>query len=804
MRDSDLEKDTQSNGLKKRMNSREGTSEVEEDNECRRLTYQNMPFPRRDYPGHPFFPKMGVPPRRPEIFNENASEPAKSLFSEKERYINNSEVKYAVEYIQKVKSHYPDDSIVFANFLEVMKDFKQGRITTEEVAKVISILFKDKDTLISEFKKFLPQDISYMIRYDEDRYEKHKPVDIRSDRMDKDQAVEFVTLAKQRFSDDSEMYTKFIKLLAFLKNKPVPEGKFRELEMLLMDYPDLLSHLHKFIPENAILWENKNSPFNIMNEKLKKKGVYAEFIKCINAFNQDLMSAKDLVFVLRPLLKDENLISELKNYIKYEEVELKNITAKKLKLLKKVGSYSILPEEYKVNYEENNDILNRVCVVCPTHDREDEQYVFLKRNVYEENIFRVEDERFEIDLLINRCDTLILSLESIVERLGDAEEEQELSVGDLDIPLGIVQDVLEFIYGSFGEEVLDGVLNKPKEVVPVVLNRLYLVNKTWRNERAKRNKIWEECIKKNHYKALDSIFCDFKHLNKKSLSYKVLSQNMPGKRMINDLEVFDLIMEVIEIYTENWGINGNNLSKTIRPLVGVLKKENVTFYGNPIIFSVISYFLILYERIKEVKDLDLPKLAFSELATRIGIVQHKDIEDRVFEIFSLLKDFIAGKVETYMYEEEIRILSDGFGYKMLNIDKILSKMDSKIMLLRQGDYNYELLEDIFIEKSTLEKVEMLESSENYKFEIRDHEIEVKKVVCNSYVEVLKRIERFKFLDFEEELIRDKVFLKRNITSFVAGKYYFNLEHRVCSNTMKLRYISGTEDFFMRAGIKRSG
>lgn len=800
MKDSSSEKNSQKNDSKKNSSSNGETSE--EGSTHSKQTYQNIPFSRKEHSASTFFPKV-VPSRKHTFLGENINEMARSSFGDQERHSNNLEVKYAVEYIKKVKSYYPDDSITFSNFLEIMKDFKHGKTSTEDVAKVISILFKDKEVLISEFKKFLPQELTHMARYECKADDTPKTLETKLERMDREQAIEFVTLAKQRFSTDTETYAKFIKLLAFLKNKPVPEGKFRELEILLMDYPDLLAHLHKFIPDNAMFGEGDSTSFSMISSKLRSKGVYTEFIKCINAFNQGLISGKDLIFLLRPVIRDETLISELKRYIKYEEIELTNFTAKKLKLLKRIGSYRVLPEKYRINYEENGDILNRVCVGCPTHEREDEQYVFLKRNLYEENMFKVEDERFEIDLLLGRCDSLILSLEKASDRPLAPDGEHELSINDLEMSLGIVQELLEFIYGSNGEDVLEGILNKPREVISVVLNRLYLVNKAWRNERAKKTKVWNEEANKNHYKALDSVFCDFKHLNKKDLTYKVLSQSMLGTRKIDDPSVFEFIGELIGIYTEKCG-TGNNLYATVGPLVDVFKRPEAVFYASPAIFPIVCYFLILYERIAYVKHIQLPKLVFSELAQRIGIKQHRNVDDRSGEILSMMRGFVSGEIEAQEYEEEVRILGGGHGYRLTNIDKILSKMDNKAAILKQDGYNHELLTEIYEDRSRLERVEIVEPSENYKFTIRNQEIAIEKIACGSYMQVLRHIERFKLLDFDENLVRNKVFLERNLTEFGGGRYAFNLEHRMCAKTMKLKYIAGTEDFFMRFRARARG
>lgn len=809
-----LMKDLDSNKIPQRNDRKQ----LDDKYRYRTPNYQPAPFVRPNY-------------QSPSYFQKSSSRFIPDInASEHERFINKAEVKYAIDFIQRIKNYYSEESAVFSSFLDVMKEFKQGRVSENEVVAVISKLFKENDGLLAEFKMFIPQaEASMKMRPIEERTQnieertvsskiepsidtslelnsepKHETHESKSE---KTNAVKFISMGKHKFNNEPELYSKFIKLLSFLKSRPVPENKFRELEKFLGNYPDLLSQLYKFIPGSYILKENY--PVDEIYEKLKSAGVHNQYLKVVNAFNQNIISARSFSFLISNLTEDKKLVAEIKKNLKIEENEA--VPHKNVSSIKKVHSYRILPYESRINYESNNEILNRVAILCQTYDKENDAFVFLKRNAFEENMFRIEDERFETYLLIHRCDSIIMALEKAMnykkaDIAGNSEEGNELSIDDLEVPFGIIQEFVEFIYGT-SNEILESILINPNEVIPVILKRLYGLNREWREERMKKNRLWNSDTEINHYKSLDSQYSEFKQSDKKSLEYKNLSKRCPKSVELLDFTIFDLIVNLIKIHTENWNPANMELCVYSAKIVNFIKenKELTVFYGNPAMFCVFSYIILLYERLYELKNMQFKCVKSSKLAVDLKMSRDMNVVANFDQIIETLKDYLGGKTETCVFEEEIRIFSNNFGYKIFNVDKIISKLDSKMSSIFSDSSILAEFDSIFSRTSVLDKIELLGSDSNFEFILTPElTLSIKKFDYNSKLETLQEIENLKNLYHEENSHGDSVFLRRNLKDeFEDGKYYFDLEYSICVNKMSLRFLGG-EDFYFSKGYKRTG
>ena len=476
--------------------------------------YQHSPYQRREFPMQPFYPQGPI--QRRGSFIEEERLPDIRLIPDTEKYSNSLEVKNAIDFIQRVKAHYSEESQTFIGFLETMHDFKSGKLKADDVVTGVAILFGGNDQLLAEFKKFVPpayhnilkshtqhQQIHHQnMQNQQQMYVQSQPsvvaasseeisrVDTGSTavsavKSQKYVAAEFISLVKQRLDNKGQVYEEFIKILSGLKDNPNHEQSFGKIEKCLEKYPDLLAHFYKFLPFDRPISIESDSNSTFL-DRVKSLGVYEDFMKCINAFNQNLLSSKDLMTLIRSIITDEEALSEIKKHIKYDEVDLLDQSPKNINISEKYGSYRILPEHSRINYDDNGDVLNRTCILCLTQDREDQNYIFLKRNIYEENLFRIEDERYDSDLTLGRLEFFILSLEKILG--SPLNDDAELSISHLEMSAGVIKELLMGIYGDIEYiDVIDSIQYNHKEAIPIVLNRLYQVYKQWNKEKIEKN-----------------------------------------------------------------------------------------------------------------------------------------------------------------------------------------------------------------------------------------------------------------------------------------------------------------------------
>jgi len=194
---------------------------------------------------------------------------------------------------------------------------------------------------------------------------------------------------------------------------------------------------------------------------------------------------------------------------------------------KSTESYKKLPPDFPMpvcsgKLELERKTLNDVWVSVPTGS-EDYSNKQQRKNQYEENLFRCEDDRYELDMVIETNASTIMRLEPIAATISklssDDKKRHALAAG----ALGPVHfRAIERIYGDHGVEVVEQVRLNPAVAIPVVLQRLKQKDEHWRRARQEMNKIWREVCDKNYLKSLDHRSFIFKQADKKEWSSKAL------------------------------------------------------------------------------------------------------------------------------------------------------------------------------------------------------------------------------------------------------------------------------------------
>ncbi|XP_009617907.1 paired amphipathic helix protein Sin3-like 2 isoform X2 [Nicotiana tomentosiformis] len=189
-------------------------------------------------------------------------------------------------------------------------------------------------------------------------------------------------------------------------------------------------------------------------------------------------------------------------------------------------SYRLLPEDYPIPTASQRSELGAQVLndhwVSVTSGSEDYSFKHMRRNQYEESLFRCEDDRFELDMLLESVSSTAKRAEELLNALNDN------SVG-VDGPIRIEDHFtalnlrcIERLYGDHGLDVMDILRKNPPLALPVVLTRLKQKQEEWTKCRSDFNKVWADIYSKNHYKSLDHRSFYFKQQDSKNLSTKSL------------------------------------------------------------------------------------------------------------------------------------------------------------------------------------------------------------------------------------------------------------------------------------------
>ncbi|KAK9768683.1 hypothetical protein K7432_000515 [Basidiobolus ranarum] len=289
--------------------------------------------------------------------------------------------------------------------------------------------------------------------------------------------------------------------------------------------------------------------FDRVKKYLSNKQTYNEFLKVLNLFSQEILDQAMLVQRIESYIGgSKELFEWFKSFVGYEpknEHIVENLPAPRprVDLLRCKGhgpSYRLLPKaDTKVKCSGRDllceEVLNNEWVSHPTWASEESGFVAHKKNQYEEQLHKCEEERYEYDLNIEANLSTIALLEPIARKIQnmtpDERTKYKLPPGLGGPSLCIYKRMINKIYGKEqGAAVIDAVHNNPAIAVPVVLRRLKQKDEEWRRARREWNRIWREVDIKNFYKALDYQNVSFKSNDRKLITPKYLTTEIETVR----------------------------------------------------------------------------------------------------------------------------------------------------------------------------------------------------------------------------------------------------------------------------------
>uniref|UniRef100_A0A671TXT2 SIN3 transcription regulator family member Ab n=1 Tax=Sparus aurata TaxID=8175 RepID=A0A671TXT2_SPAAU len=400
-------------------------------------------------------------------------------------------------------------------------------LTEQEVYTQVARLFKNQEDLLSEFGQFLPDANSSML------LGKATPDRAESVRNDHGGTVKRPLLNnKQRLSQNGLPIRRPTGVGA---TPPVKKPK-------IMGKDHSMSEVGKHSTSTETMF------FEKVRKALRSSEAYDNFLRCLHIFNQEVISRAELVQLVIPFLaKFPELFTWFKNFLGYREsshgelshaeslpkerategiaMEIDYASCKRLG-----SSYRALPKSYQQPKCTGRtplcrEVLNDTWVSFPSWS-EDSTFVSSKKTQYEEHIYRCEDERFELDVVLEANLATIRALETVQRRLSRMSAEEQLRF-KLDNTMGgssevIHRKAIQRIYGDKAHDIIDGLKRNPAVSVPIVLKRLKMKDEEWREAQRGFNKIWREQNEKYYLKSLDHQGINFKQNDTKVLRSKTL------------------------------------------------------------------------------------------------------------------------------------------------------------------------------------------------------------------------------------------------------------------------------------------
>lgn len=332
---------------------------------------------------------------------------------------------------------------------------------------------------------------------------------------------------------------------------------------------------------------------------------WSEFLKCLDLYAQEVLSRSELLRFVEDLLGKRNtdLFEEFKRILAaagsanaptYDDawysVPLSEIDFSRCRRCS--PSYRALPRDYPTppcsgrnssmsGGDRAAKVLNDVWVSLPVGSEESYTFRHMRKNQYEEVLFRCEDERFEIDMVIDTNAATLKRLEKINEeiamlaqkelatpshlclnsskgnsslsRLDSSEELHDNSSSANKSISGIAGKKIQYtldkrilgiihmhaiarVYGDAGPEIIELLFKNPTMTVPVVVKRLRQKNREWRAARDILNQRWKELADINYHKSLDHRSLTWRTVDKRATSTRTMVAEIKDRAAHNGNE----------------------------------------------------------------------------------------------------------------------------------------------------------------------------------------------------------------------------------------------------------------------------
>lgn len=595
----------------------------------------------------PLHPSVATTQNRPIVPSAPTSEhvsTAPPQQQQQKQQIQAVEFDHAISYVTKIKRRFANDPSIYHSFLEILHNYQREQRGIKEVLEQVAHLFQDHSDLLKEFTFFLPDAVQEQAKerlhraaaesetrqalQRQQQYQKQvkpKEEEIIPVVQREDQVVVEAPPKDNERDEDGDDNGAGPKLIDMTNSSqpPVEDSKASRKRQLDGKPPAQTHHAlitadqpEAYVYNSAVERQFFDATKEALTANMRDGGqAWAEFLKCLDMYAQDILSRTEMLNFVEPLLgkRHTKLFEEFKRILtaagsstgatpateeSWYSVPLSEIDFSRCRRC--TPSYRALPRDYPAHpcsdrSPEDAKVLNDVWVSLPVGSEESYTFRHMRRNTYEETLFRVEDERFEIDMVIDSNAATLQRLLPIAEEIAILAKEDVLPMDikgssetsglggrrfqysfDKNI-LGVIhRNTIARIYGDTGQEMLELMVKNPAVTVPLVVERLRQKNAEWRVVRDRLNKHWKELAEQNYYRSLDHRGLTWRTIDKRATSTRSMIAEIKDRAANGGFEGSEALKQRLEKAKEE---HGSFFEVTMRDTLSV--NLDLTFLPKP-------------------------------------------------------------------------------------------------------------------------------------------------------------------------------------------------------------------------------
>jgi paired amphipathic helix protein Sin3a len=518
-----------------------------------RKVQQAVPPPQQQQPPQP-------PPQQQPQQMQQQNQPHQAV-----------EFDHAISYVTTIKRRFANDQSTYHSFLEILHTYQKEQRGIKEVLEQVAHLFQDHPDLLKEFTFFLPDAVQEQAK----------------ERLHRAAAESESRLSAQKDKNNKQLQGGSSKEIVDMTDHPMPVDQSeargqKRYHKDVQEAPVVISYPQTpetFVYNSAVERQFFDAAKEALASYTRDGGqAWAEFMKCLDMYAQEILSKSEMLNFVEPLLGKRNnkLFEEFKRILSaaggqgtstvpsmedsWYSVPLSEIDFSRCRRCS--PSYRALPRDYPAppcskRSDEERMVLNDVWVSLPVGSEESYTFRHMRRNTYEETLFRVEDERFEIDMTIDSNLCTLALLEPFAQEMAqlsgndgqmqtDKENESKTNMEQKGLGgkrfrytfdptiLGVIhRNSITRIYGDAGAEMLELLKTNPSVAIPIVVDRLRQKDVEWQKVRDRLNRHWKEMAENNYYKSLDHRSLTWRTTDKRAISNRTLLTDIKD-RAAND------------------------------------------------------------------------------------------------------------------------------------------------------------------------------------------------------------------------------------------------------------------------------
>ena len=471
---------------------------------------------------------------------------------------------HAISYVTTIRNRFANEPDTYRSFLKILHTYQKEQKGIKDVLEQVSLLFSEHPDLLMEFTYFLPDAVQDQAKERLNRAARESEMRRRMMLAQQQNQAQQMMGGKRTAAGgrkNAQYHQQVMQQQHAMQQAQMQQRRAQKGGYGLQQQQVYGQQVRRFDDgrsrESAhISQTTERRFFDSVKDLLTSttRDGWSEFVKQLDLFVNNAINKKDLFCFAADVFGPggQDLFHELKRimaaradyeghgtdmYYAIPSVEIDWSTCDKCSS----PSYRALPKDYPKLYcsersKLEESVLNDEWVTYPLGIESPYTFRHMIKNQAEEELFKTEEDRFELDMIIDSNHCTIRILEPIAEEIANMRNLEDREVGNagprfqLQLEKRNISCIhlnsISRLYGEHGAEILELLHKNPAGTIPILLKRLKQKDLEWRKARQDLNVKWTETVERNYERSFDHRSFYFKRQDRRFSDPKQLCNDV--------------------------------------------------------------------------------------------------------------------------------------------------------------------------------------------------------------------------------------------------------------------------------------